>query len=397
MYRKYDVGESVTQQDIVWWKDWKFWILFLVINMSGNLCFDYIFPYKLILIFVFLVITAYSFIKNYMTKQALLFILLFCAILLLQGFYTSENYSFSSTIHILLKVCTGILTLLILQKKFIPYYVNIIFFFSIISLCCFTYNAMGGVIPYLTMDKTLIDGGRIYRVSSMIYTQLYGPTGGLTLRNCGPFWEPGAFQGFLNLAIMLLLLSKDALSKKCIVKVCCLTVAVITTFSTGGYIVLFCIILYALCTTDRISVTDKIYLFVVLTLLLTVCFFSLDFLYKKVSTDKGRLGVSLDSFGDGIYLLFGYGYSEESFKQSDLVVAGSIFSLIRYMGVIGLGMFFATLLGVNLTKPKLFFAIVIFLILMNEPFLTAGPFWWSIPFLWKYIEEIRETVESPDL
>ena len=138
-------------------------------------------------------------------------------------------------------------------------------------------------------------------------------------------------------------------------------------------------------------------MFVVLTLLLTVCFFSLDFLYKKVSTDKGRLGVSLDSFGDGIYLLFGYGYSEESFKQSDLVVAGSIFSLIRYMGVIGLGMFFATLLGVNLTKPKLFFAIVIFLILMNEPFLTAGPFWWSIPFLWKYIEEIRETVESPDL
>lgn len=144
MYRKYDVGKSVTQQDIVWWKDWKFWILFLVINMSGNLCFDYIFPYKLILIFIFLVITAYSFIKNYMTKQALLFILLFCVILLLQGFYTSKNYSFSSTIHILLKVCTGILTLLILQKKFIPYYVNIIFFFSVISLCCFTYNAMGG-------------------------------------------------------------------------------------------------------------------------------------------------------------------------------------------------------------------------------------------------------------
>ena len=60
-------------------------------------------------------------------------------------------------------------------------------------------------------------------------------------RNCGAFWEPGMFQGFLNFAL-LLLLTRNNLRKIDYGRIAIIITAIITTYSTTGYFVLLCII-----------------------------------------------------------------------------------------------------------------------------------------------------------
>ncbi|GEM_PF-3060806 len=372
-----------------WYKDWMFWLLLLVINMSGNLSFTYIFPYKPVLILLFILLAGYS-IKRYgFPYKATLFILIWGTILSIQGIYSSDYYSISSSFHIFIKIVIGVLTLLILKEKFISYYSNIIYIFSIISLFCFAYNTFVGILPFISVETTEMDDGNIFRVSSIIYTQLYNlNTGYITLRNCGPFWEPGAFQGFVNLAITLEVLTTNNYTKYWYRKMIILLLTVITTFSTGGFVVLFFNILFFLHITNHLTINSKVIISISVLIVFISIFISTDFLGEKIFSDKGRLDISFNDLGEGLYLLFGYGYGAESITQSSIKSASSIFNLIRYTGIIGLIIFFYPILGLKFNR--IYFGFIIFLILMNEPFLTAGPFWWSIPLLWELIKKRRD-------
>lgn len=58
-------------------------------------------------------------------------------------------------------------------------------------------------------------------------------------RNIGIFWEPGAYQAFLNIAIIFALNRKDFLeNRKNVIWLLIMMICIITTFSTTGYIVL---------------------------------------------------------------------------------------------------------------------------------------------------------------
>jgi hypothetical protein len=60
-------------------------------------------------------------------------------------------------------------------------------------------------------------------------------------RNFGVFWEPGAYQVFLNLALLFILTSNIKNSRKAL-ECSVLTVAILTTYSTTGYI--SCVLIY---------------------------------------------------------------------------------------------------------------------------------------------------------
>lgn len=64
----------------------------------------------------------------------------------------------------------------------------------------------------------------------------------MSKRNAGIFWEPGAYQAFLNMGLLFLLSMKDVKNKRR--KVLLLALAIVTTGSTTGYIILafLCII-----------------------------------------------------------------------------------------------------------------------------------------------------------
>ena len=134
---------------------------------------------------------------------------------------------------------------------------------------------------------------------------------------------------------------------------------------------------------------NKIMLIGLFFMIALIVFLKTDFLYNKIVNDRGRLGTSSsDLFSNNIlFTLFGYGFAEESIVQSDIKSASSVFNLFRYAGLIGVLLYYLPLIGVQISLKRLFYALVIFLIMMNEPFITSGVFWWSIPLLFPYISK----------
>lgn len=382
--------------DEKWYADWRFWLLFIAINISGNPGFSVLFPYHATLIILFVGLLSYFLIqKQSLDKIFFIYILLWTCLFLFHGYYI-DAYKFSSAIHIIMKMTIGLLTLLIVNCKFTKYYSNIIYFFCIVSLICFTYNHIFGVLPYVILGSG-IDGDSGLRVSSIIYTQLYNlNNSGLTFRNCGPFWEPGAFQGFVNLAILLELLSGNDRNKQWHFRFAVFVITIITTYSTGGYVVLALNLIYYIFTTQRLSWNFKFLFLFIVSIIIIVIFFNIDFLYKKISEDKGRLGTSAsDLFSNRIMCtIFGYGFSEESFSQSNIKSASSFFNLFRYAGIIGIALYYIPILSIKLNTNRLFFFLTVFLLFMNEPFITAGVFWWSIPLLFPFIYKNSYAYES---
>ena len=375
--------------DVKWYKDWKFWLLLVSINISGNPGFNIIFPYYTTIIGLFIGLIAYSLFKQKnFDKTVYTYILLWTILFLLNGFYVRE-FALNSALHIIIKMTIGLLVLFVLNKKILAYYSDIIYFFCIISLICFAYNHIWGVLPYISLGERM-DGGSGFRVTSIIYTQLYNLNSqGLTFRNCGPFWEPGAFQGFVNLAITIELLSDKVRDKIWSFRMLIFVITVITTYSTGGYIVLALIFFYYLSTNKDLAMLNKIMLIGLFFMIALIVFLKTDFLYNKIVNDRGRLGTSSsDLFSNNIlFTLFGYGFAEESIVQSDIKSASSVFNLFRYAGLIGVLLYYLPLIGVQISLKRLFYALVIFLIMMNEPFITSGVFWWSIPLLFPYISK----------
>lgn len=375
--------------DIKWYADWRFWLLVISINISGNPGFNILFPYYATLTGLFVGLLSYILIqRQIINKPFFIYILLWVCLFLFHGYYIKE-YELSSAIHVVMKVTIGILVLLVVNNKFTKYYSDIIYFFCILSLLCFAYNHIIGVLPYIDLGGSM-DGGNGFRVTSIVYTQLYNlNVHGLTFRNCGPFWEPGAFQGFINLAIIIELLGHNERNRKWYVRMLILAITVLSTFSTGGYIVLALCIIYLVVSDRLISNNNKMILLIFLLSIALAIFFRTDFLYEKISKDQGRLGTTTDDlFSNNIlYTLFGYGFAGESIAQSSIKSAGSVLNLFRYTGMFGVLLYYIPLVGVQVCLKKLFYALTIFLIMMNEPFITAGIFWWGIPLLFPYIDK----------
>lgn len=112
-------------------------------------------------------------------------------------------------------------------SRFVNHYINIMFYLSLFSIICYSlYN----IFPILNSVNPVINN------AGHSYSNLYLFCNTLCHnRNNGMFWEPGAFQAFINLALLFEVLKKQFKTTKIIVFV----VAILTTFSTTGYIALF--------------------------------------------------------------------------------------------------------------------------------------------------------------
>ena len=376
--------------------DFRFWLLFFAINMSGNICFGYFFPDKITIICLAFYVILFFILKKEIDLILLYFTSCFIVIFALQAFLLTD-YSLQSSLHFLLKIFTGIGVASIVGDKFVYYYKKIICFFCIVSLFCFTLNCIGVVIPYIIMPSSGIDGGQVLRVSSVIYTQLYDVEHnlGLTLRNCGPFWEPGAFQGFINLALFFDFYnhrsSGSFFSKESVVYI----ITILTTLSTGGYVTMFFIISCFIIQNRKISLTTKLLFISISLIIFAYLFINIEFLGDKITRDANSKGgrLSLDfSNVDFIKILIGSGLDPKSFLNNSLVATGSLIMLIIFTGVSGFLILFLFLYR-NISIDNMIFIIIISMILINEPFLTSGPFWWCLPKLVNFINSDKYQID----
>lgn len=145
----------------------------------------------------------------------------------------------------------------------------------------------------------------------IFYTYHYTHYAGIIHRNCGAFWEPGMFAVFLNLALLMnVYLNNSAiLSKKNVVFI----IAIITTMSTTGYIVLFLILI-----TRFIFLEEKIKVLLSFPILAVFAYFSYTYVYS-LEFMKGKIESNIESSGESRSSRFGAAvYHFEKLKKFPL-------------------------------------------------------------------------------
>jgi len=369
-------------------------LVFVLLFVSGNLLATYITEYIYIVLLVILVLL-YP-VKSYWTVSKTVYFLLFILIIFIIQRIILGFVSIPGAINFFARFLTGYLIVKFVGNRFADTYLKVIYYLSLISLAFFAYVMLSGNIPSIfTIDK--------YNHSVIIYNHLTTLDG--VKRNSGMFWEPGAFQGYLNLVPMLFIDRLPELWKKhkkeCIV----LILALITTGSTTGYIVFFMILFY------QFTFKQKNILFGIVTSIVLIgsflfVFSKTDFLGKKVNEQYENAmkmnvqagEVSTSRIGSAIidwhyiqkHPLFGNGLHAKTrwadhyfLGTKGMTGYGNGFTwMTASMGIVFMIVYFF-LLYKNLPFnrfDKWWFIILIFLLLQGEQFLNF-PLFFALPFI----------------
>lgn len=349
----------------------------LLLCFSGNPAFVSVSITRELYLMMFAFVFVICFIKRRFdifykyTKYIFLYLILFTLqVLVVQA-------SISGILFVLIKTFIGCGVFLLLGTKFSKVYVNVMFFVSVISLCFFLYNQHFGLLLGLpTSDHTF---------TLFVYTELVEKSGDFISRNSGMFWEPGAFQSYINIAIFFIF-SKHTLTLKDYLKAIVLLITVITTYSTSGYIILGLILAYFIWNNKRISVLLKFILIILMLIAFLNLYYSLDFLSDKVSNAVAAEGQVESRLTDHIRLsslILKHPFIGNSFL--DGVFSGNGFVLhVVFVGFIGVLYYWIVLLfrikNQSTKKMTFVFILIILLSLMGEVFIMY-PLYLALPFI----------------
>lgn len=230
------------------------YILVMFIILSSKTVFFGIIHMKIMLFLTFIAIFMYNMhitkkMKFRINKKTLMYFITFILFLLVvslchfKDMLLDFNSYIGAIILFLEALAIGFLVVNTINKEdFIKAYVHILIVISLISLVYFfllmidksliyntfniyeSGNAKYIALPWYTYGwQKILDNG-------YVYNYMFG-------RNAGPFWEPGAFQGFLFIALFMLLNYKELFKHKSIILIILIT-TLLTTQSTAAYIVL---------------------------------------------------------------------------------------------------------------------------------------------------------------
>jgi hypothetical protein len=377
-----------------------FILVFILLFFSGNPLAFFLFGKYSSLIGLLFTLSILNFnfkIDSVFLKKLKLYLLTICIIALLQ-FLTFNFFSTLAFGNLILKILMGGLIINYLKDSFSYVFFRVIAILSLLSLIGFL------IINKFGLDFPFVKTGLYYK--SYIF---YGSLSGEALsRNCGMFWEPGAFAGILTLSLTLIFknLKYIWIHHKYFLFV--IFLSILTTQSTTGYIVCFFIILFYFINLKNIIQS--------LILLFTFIFISFyifnksDFLKNKVENQlvkakSQRVGnFSNTRFGSLIFdwhyiskhpitgngFNFKTRYADHQFlfrgatDNSDVIGSGNGFSgFLASMGILFISFYFILLwktsnfLG---NKFAFFICLIVFLNLQGEQFFNY-PLYLSLPFL----------------
>jgi hypothetical protein len=226
--------------------------------------------------------------KKLIDKFFVYFFLFFLVVQLLQSvkFY---SLPLGTIFGVQFRILFAYLVLRNLEEKFIDYYINIMYYSAILSFFFYIPSYVPGFERFLVSTITplfkspFIDYESHYSVmpSLIVYTvNTKGEGTDSILRNSGPFWEPGAFAGFLVIALLFIVIKEKSMFSK---KGNILMLALLSTFSTTGIIVIAVIIISYIMA--HRSIVLKLMIVPLLLLVSYVAYNSLDFLGKKISNN----------------------------------------------------------------------------------------------------------------
>ena len=243
--------------------------IFLLIFISGSPVF-YPFEDQIILGLFIINIILFLLKKNKFDKYFLIFFSIFALLTFIQGLYILI-FPVITYAGLLLKIITAYLIVKNNSKSFIYNYINIIYYLTLISFAFYFIMIFAPNLQSVFTQYSLISSPR--GNSNIIF---YNFSPDYFPRNSGPFWEPGAFGGFLFFALFFIyLIERNFNNKKSIV----LIVGILTTFSTSSYLALIILLLYYL------SFTKSVYKLVLIPMLFIgfiFSFYNFNFLGEKI-------------------------------------------------------------------------------------------------------------------
>lgn len=292
-------------------------------------------------------------------------------------------------------------------KQFTRYYIDVIYVCSIISFLFFIPSIVfppffnffvSNVCPLF--DPPFADQGGFYIIWPTNILYCFHDCVLAEFRNPGPFWEPGLFAVFLNLALIFSLVIEKKLWTR---KNCIISLAILTTFSTAGYLAFF-VLLFSFYIVNQ-SLVKKVVLSLIMLPVAATLYFSLDFLSAKVeenislanTTTSSRFGSALADFKDfssSPYIGWGRGvmryggksftfFSEEQHRNNsvtDLLATYGIFLFLFYFYN-----YYASLKSMcisnNFNAGFAILALLVILMLGFSQSIFLKPFFYSMLFL----------------
>ena len=169
------------------------------------------------------------FLNPTLTKKAFAWIIVWCGVLTVNTVFGGGGDIVVNEVQVMILriICTAIVLSNISLRGFLSIFIKILEPLAILSLVC-----MGILLiaPGLLEPISIISGsikGTLFHVFGFANETVY-------MRNCGIFWEPGVYQIYLNLAIMLLIFNqiKDVEHRNR--KIIIFSIALLTTQSSMG-------------------------------------------------------------------------------------------------------------------------------------------------------------------
>lgn len=256
-------------------------LLFLLVAVTG-IPFFKVGDITFLILFLCLAGFVFLYRKLQFDRFFFLFLLLYSIVMVAQ--MVKFNYlPLNTYLGVFIRIFYAYLTVRILGRNFTKYYVDIIYALSIIGFFIYIPQLIvpgfgrflaTGVSPLL---RNPLYAGDIWYAPDIILYVFNSGVG--TFRNCGAFWEPGAYAGFLVIAMIFHYLDgKTITDKKSIV----LLLALLSTMSTTGLIALgFFLVLFL---GNRVAPIYKIILIPSIMAAIVIAFTSLDFLGDKIAS-----------------------------------------------------------------------------------------------------------------
>ena len=192
-----------------------------------------------------------------------------------------DFFSFSTVLGVYLRIIIGYLIVKILEENFLIYYVKILYYMALSSLFIFTTVS---IIPGLgnLFINTLVPIFSIFNISGSVHETIliYNLSHVGLMRNSGPFWEPGAFAGYLIIAFIFNQFIENKNQKKYSIVI---ILATFTTFSSTAFIALSVSLFFFYYKTIK-NIFIKIGVITVLISGSYYAYFNFDFLGKKIES-----------------------------------------------------------------------------------------------------------------
>jgi len=228
-------------------------LVYLLLFVSGssryNLASD-----KLVVIILFVsVFMWYLYTDRKISSSFLLYLTTFIGLLFMLSLYTGGSLSVASAIKTSMNLLLAYLILRTVGKSFTEIYIRLVVFLAAISL-------FGYMVDMFQLFEGLVTG--LPRVGDMgyegfLYTfrHSFHP-----FRNNSIYFEPGAYQAFLNAAIFLIVFAKNGIrSRSKWIYIAILVAALATTRSTTGYLIFMVLFFLFLYKSDMATYMQKMF------------------------------------------------------------------------------------------------------------------------------------------